>query len=351
MRWALAGAGGEEILGGEHPHLGARADGGAAEVRDYDDLVEGVKCGFECGFFFKHVEPRAGDLLGAQGLNEGLFINDGAARGVDEDRGGEHGGELIFPDEMMRFGVVGDVEREKIRGGDDLVKGSKGNAEGGFLSGAETGAVPVDDVEIETAGAFGHGLADAPEADEPEGGARDIGSEHLHGIPAGPLLGAHEAFALAQASGGGEEQGERDIGGGLGENSGGIGDGDFPRGGGGDVDIVKADPEVGDHAQAGNGRDEFGADGIGDVAQQGIAALEAGDNLGAAEYAVSWVEGEIGVLPQEREDGGRDFAGEKYFRFHREEKSGGLRGRDGGVGGASWRKRGKAVGARQGWAR
>ena len=57
-------------------------------------------------------------------------------------------------------------------------------------------------------------------------------------------------------------------------------------------------------------------DRIGDVAEQRVAPAQAVDHLRRGEHAVGGVQREVAVLAQERDDGGREFAGEEDLRFH-----------------------------------
>ena len=84
-------------------HLGAdallRLLGRAADVRGEDDVVEALQRAHELlgvgrGLDRKHVDGRAGELLGAQRRRQGLEIDHGAARVVDEERARLHAGDL-----------------------------------------------------------------------------------------------------------------------------------------------------------------------------------------------------------------------------------------------------------------
>ena len=55
-----------------------------------------------CGFRFQHVEPRAGNSSRIERGEKRGFIDQAAARGVDDGRGFLHLGEGRFAEEMMR---------------------------------------------------------------------------------------------------------------------------------------------------------------------------------------------------------------------------------------------------------
>ena len=57
-----------------------------------------------------------------------------------------------------------------------------------------------------------------PETDEAEGFAGDLGSHHVSGAPAGPVVAPHMALAFADPAGDGEEKGDGEIGGGVGQD-------------------------------------------------------------------------------------------------------------------------------------
>lgn len=60
-------------------------------------------------FFFVDIECDAGYLLGFEGLDEGLGVDEFAAAGIDDKDAGAHLVEGIGIDEVMGFGQEGDV--------------------------------------------------------------------------------------------------------------------------------------------------------------------------------------------------------------------------------------------------
>lgn len=65
--------------------------------------------------------------------------------------------------------------------------------------------------------------------------------------------GADQPLPLAQSASGGEDQGEGEVGGGVVEDAGRVGDDDPAPGAGGKVDVVEADGDVADAAQLRSG--------------------------------------------------------------------------------------------------
>ena len=67
----------------------------------------------------------------------------------------------------------------------------------------------------------------------------DVRAEEGVRAPGVPAAGADEAVALGDAARGGEDEGQRELGGCLGEDTGGARDEDFALGAGFDVDVVE----------------------------------------------------------------------------------------------------------------
>ncbi len=142
-------------------------------------------------------------------------------------------------------------------------------------------AAVVDDAHVEAPRAAGHGAADAPEAEDAERLAPDVGAAELIEIPAAPLAGAGESIAFNQAAGDGQDQRPGQVGGGFIEHAGGIGDGDLAARTGGEVDVVVADADVGDDAQSGRGGEDFVVNALGDQGDERIFAGDAAQDFGA----------------------------------------------------------------------
>src|SRR5262249_35580499 len=108
--------------------------------------------------------------------------------------------------------------------------------------------VVVEDVHVPAAAAApGQGKADAAHADDPEGAAGQVLAEVPQRLPGLPPAGEGIRVPLDDAAGGGDEQAEGHVGGGVGEHAGGVAHGDAALGGRRHVDVVEADGEVADH--------------------------------------------------------------------------------------------------------
>src|SRR5262249_40238475 len=106
-----------------------------------------------------------------------------------------------------------------------------------------------------TAGARGAAPAEAG------GLAGEAGPGDWGGGPPGQGAGGGEVVAFDDAACDGQQERPGEIGGGFGEDAGGVGDGDAAAGGFGDVDVVGADAEVGDDAELFAGGVEEGGGG------------------------------------------------------------------------------------------
>src|SRR5262249_34595007 len=94
-------------------------------------------------------------------------------------------------------------------------------------------------------------------------------AQRLPGLPAaGPAV----VVAIDEPAGGGDEQAEGHVGGGVGEHAGGVADADAALGGRRDVDVVEADGVVADGLEAGGGVEQGGVDPVGQQRHQAVAA-------------------------------------------------------------------------------
>src|SRR5207253_294788 len=102
------------------------------------------------------------------------------------------------------------------------------------------------------------GAAYASKADYAQGLAMYVLAYHHEGTPAVEAAFADEAIALGYAAGGCHEEGEGEVGGGVGEDAWGVGDGYAPAGGFGNDDVVVAYGHVCDDLEVGRGVHDFG---------------------------------------------------------------------------------------------
>ena len=145
------------------------------------------------------------------------------------------------------------------------------------------GTRPGDDAHPEPLGAPGHRLPDRPESDETERGAVDVAAEQHIGFPdalGSPCASAHEAVALGNASGRGEQQREGEVGRGFGEDARRVADRDAPRGRRVEIDVIDPHRNARHDAEARTALEERGIDAIGEQAEQSVAvARECGECL------------------------------------------------------------------------
>ena len=115
--------------------------------------------------------------------------------------------------------------------------------------------VEGDDLHVEALGALGDELADAAEADHPEGLAVELGALEL-----GPLPGAagERAVRLGDVAAEGEHQGQGVLGGGDRVRFGRVGDDHAAAGGSRDVDVVDAGSGPADHLEPLAALDQLG---------------------------------------------------------------------------------------------
>ena len=65
-------------------------------------LSRGEQGGMDSGLALEDVEGGAGEVAACEGVDEGLFVDDGAAGHVDEPGAGLHAGEAVGVEQMLR---------------------------------------------------------------------------------------------------------------------------------------------------------------------------------------------------------------------------------------------------------
>lgn len=239
------------------------------------DVIKLQKSGVDFGLLFKDVEAGSGDCFIAKRFDKGGFIDNGAAGGVDENGGRLHESEFGGADEVAGFRGQRDMEADVVGFAKQLFLGHAAGAEFGFEFGREWGGVGIEDVHGETASAAGDGLSDAAHAEDAESAVVDVLADKEVDEPFAPFAGVNEGVALDDTAGRGHEEGEGEVGGGFGEDVGGIGDEDAAGGGGRDVDIVVADGDIGNDADAVELGEDGGREFVSELADDGLAALGA----------------------------------------------------------------------------
>lgn len=270
----LAGENGDDVSRRHLGHTRSRGVAGAPDVGRDDDVgegVEGVVVGEGLGD--GHIEGGAADGARPERLDERVLVHDATAGRIHEDGGLLHGGELGGANQVLGLGAVGDVKRDEVGAREELGQGHALNAELALDLGVG-GAGGSEHGHAEAAGAARDGAADLAQTDDAEGGAESVVAEEVRGRPRLPAALSGYAFALYEVAGGGEEEGEGEVGGGLVEDAGRVRDPDTRRRRGHGVEVVVADGHVGDDAQAGGLGQEIGADGVGDEGKGSVGLAE-----------------------------------------------------------------------------
>jgi hypothetical protein len=247
----LAGEVGGEVGEGEVAHRVTRLPGGAAHVRCQHDVVEPEQLGRNVRLALEHVEAGTGDDAVLQRLDERLFVDDRAARDVDEVAVLAEGSQHLGIDELARARATRRDDDEKIDfGGEPFGVGQEAIGRVALLAPCRVG-----DAHAEGFGAAGDGLADAAEADDAQPRAADLARQGHR--PLGPAAAAHITIGLDDAPGDGEDEGHRQVGDLVVEHVRRVRDGNAAFHGSGDIDAVVADAEHRDDLERGHLRDQL----------------------------------------------------------------------------------------------
>ncbi len=191
-----------------------------------------------------HVDARAAEMPGVEGLHESRCIDDGAARRVDEQGAAFHQADLARADHAARLVGQLDVDADDVGGLQKVVERNEGEAE---LQRAISRRIegPGVDVHADGVGESAHLRADGAGAEDAEGLA--VQEDIVGRLPdaAAKLRGLK-----ADAPRGGQHQRQGMLGDDRSGQAGNIADDDAKLFGDGDVDGVGADAAHGDHPQA-----------------------------------------------------------------------------------------------------
>ena len=212
-------------------------------------------------------------------------------------------------------GVIGALIDRKSQCG-SMASGSAWKDRALFEVGRQAAAVAVVDLHAEGPGPVGHGLADAAHAEDAQPLAGDVHAHELGRRPAHPVVGPQHGRALVGAPRGAQQAEHGDVGGGVGQHVGRVADRDAALGGRGDVDMLVADREGGDHADRGRqAGDGLGVQGIAGGAHDAVAAGRRLDQGGAVIEPVLGVEHGVEIGRQPGLDVGREVPGGENPRF------------------------------------
>ena len=147
---------------------------------------------------------------------------------------------------MARLHNERKVEREIVAGRDQRCFVDTPRAEFFFHRGRSRKFVRIDDLHAEAAPAPRDCLADAPEAGDAERAAGEITAQKAHHLPAVKAPLPNVTIRREHAPRSREQQREREVRGRVGQDARRVGNGDTVARGGGHVDVVVADGNVGD---------------------------------------------------------------------------------------------------------
>ena len=166
------------------------------------------------GLALEHVEAGGEQPAVVQRVGERVFVDHRAARGVHEHRGRLHQREPARVDEVAGRVAAGHVQRHDVGRREQLV-------EVGDVAGlAGVGARVVQHLHAEARRAARDRAPDAAVADDAERRAVHVSAEILRDPPPVPAAGAQVGLGVVREPRRGEDQREREIGGGLVEHAG-----------------------------------------------------------------------------------------------------------------------------------
>ena len=141
--------------------------------------------GRDLGLPCEHVECGARDPSALKRVDEGELIDNGSARGVDQERGWLHQRELAWSDLATSFRPKGRVDRNEVGSPQQFVEQGEADVQFPLDVGRLAARGPVQNFHLEAAGAAGDGGTDAaPAADQAQGLAGDASSKEMVRLPA-----------------------------------------------------------------------------------------------------------------------------------------------------------------------
>ena len=279
-------------------------------MRRQQHVLEGQEVGQHRRFVLVHVEPGAGDEPVLERPRERGFVDDRSARGVDEICGALHPRQRRLVDQVS--GVRGEraVQRHDVGGGEQLVERHRL----GPFHHRRTGTPgQIGHADAKRRGARGDGAADPAEADDPELLAAQLGAEHEIERPGLPASAPHQAVAFGDTAHDAENQRPGEIGGGLGEHVGRVGDDHAQLARRVHVDVVDADRHRRHHLEVWQPGLEHGAiHGVGQQRNQPLLAAHAGHELVVGQERVAIVEIDVAGRFEARQRGRRQPLGDEH---------------------------------------
>ena len=278
--------------------------GCTGNVRAQKHVVEAVVCRLLERLLAEDVEGGPGDFTRLESLDERLVDDKLAAGAVDDANTGLHDADGVRVDEPFGLGGQSDVECEVVGVLEDVVDRDERDVVLAGDDGGDEGVV-ANERHAEGVGAAGDFEADAPEPDDAERLAPQLGA--LQGLLI-PLARVHGAVGARNRPAHGDHQAEGELGYGDGVGARGVHHHDALVGGGIGVDVVDADSGAANNPKLGGVREEggvglhSGADdecvGIGEFGSESVLDLVGRDDLPAR------------LFLEDGERGGGDFFGE-----------------------------------------
>ena len=248
---------------------------GGGDVRRRDHLRQLLQPVIDGRLFLKHVEGRAADLSGLDGICERRLVYQIAACRVDDPDAFLRLRQPLGIDDVLRRRRRGHMERQVIRPGEEIVERHQLDAE---ITGNVLGNKRIvrDDAHVERGRAPRHFLADASEPRQPERLLAHFLAEEFLFLPFALLHRGVRRGDVAR-----ERQHETD---GQLRDADAVGarrvhHDDAARAGGGNIDVVHAGARAGDGAQLRRSVDQRSGDFRGAAHDDGIGVGEIGDEL------------------------------------------------------------------------
>ena len=193
----------------------AQVDGGAAHVGHHQHVVHGIEGAVVGGGLLLVDVEHGAEAAGGKLLLERGLVDDGAARGVEEQRTGAQQAEQVAADEVVGGVVEGRVQADDVAGGEDLLKGGSLQAVGGDVVCGEGRDVVDLDAHAEGGEQADEVAGDLAVADQAHGAAQQSAREVLGALP--DVLALEAVGIVGDVAQGGEHVAHGALGDGLGK--------------------------------------------------------------------------------------------------------------------------------------
>ena len=290
------------VLADDHPiwRDGVRADlaDGFEVVGEAGVVVPDRLMGGEDMAYFLEAVPGCFAFIGSANAERGLVhphhsprfdFDEAAARRRDDDRRLLHRCKLSGADDALGLGRHRQMDADEICRRDSVLQRRHRLYPRRVHGSVAHVGIVGEHSHAEGLRTLTHLTADPAEAQDPEGLAVDVQAPQEVPLPGLPLAGAGVMVGLHDPAGGRHQQRPREIRGRLGEDVGRVGDHDPAPTGGGHVDVVVADRDVGDDLEARRGEDLV-VDRVRDLANEALLALEPGEQVLSAECVLVAIE-------------------------------------------------------------